>query len=78
VLALIPLAREVFWAPMALAMMGGLIAATILTLTFLPALYALCFCVKNPVATALEDRAYANATGIAVLGAAEQTNSRCL
>jgi multidrug efflux pump len=43
VLALIPLAREVFWAPMALAMMGGLIAATILTLTFLPALYALAF-----------------------------------
>jgi multidrug efflux pump len=43
VLALIPLVREVFWAPMALAMMGGLIAATILTLTFLPALYALAF-----------------------------------
>jgi multidrug efflux pump subunit AcrB len=43
VLALIPLAREVFWAPMALAMMGGIIAATILTLTFLPALYALSF-----------------------------------
>jgi multidrug efflux pump subunit AcrB len=48
VLALIPLAREVFWAPMALAMMGGLIAATILTLTFLPALYALVFKVKAP------------------------------
>jgi multidrug efflux pump subunit AcrB len=43
VLALIPLVHEVFWAPMALAMMGGLIAATILTLTFLPALYALSF-----------------------------------
>ena len=43
VLALIPLAREVFWAPMACAMMGGLIAATVLTLTFLPALYALAF-----------------------------------
>jgi multidrug efflux pump subunit AcrB len=43
VLALIPLAGEVFWAPMALAMMGGLVAATILTLTFLPALYALAF-----------------------------------
>jgi multidrug efflux pump len=43
VLALIPLAREVFWAPMALAMMGGVIAATALTLTFLPALYALAF-----------------------------------
>ena len=48
VLALIPLAREVFWAPMALAMMGGLIAATVLTLTFLPALYALAFRVAVP------------------------------
>jgi multidrug efflux pump subunit AcrB len=48
VLALIPLVREVFWAPMALAMMGGLIAATILTLTFLPALYAFVFRVAAP------------------------------
>jgi multidrug efflux pump subunit AcrB len=48
VLALIPLAREVFWAPMALAMMGGVIAATVLTLTFLPALYALAFKVAVP------------------------------
>ena len=48
VLALIPLVHEVFWAPMALAMMGGLIAATILTLTFLPALYALAFKVAVP------------------------------
>ena len=49
VLALIPLVNEVFWAPMALAMMGGLIAATILTLTFLPALYALAFKVTVPM-----------------------------
>ena len=42
-LAMIPLAEEVFWSPMAIAMMGGLVAATILTLTFLPALYALAF-----------------------------------
>jgi len=48
VLALIPLVREVFWTPMALAMMGGLIAATILTLTFLPALYAMAFRVAVP------------------------------
>jgi multidrug efflux pump len=48
VLALIPLAGEVFWAPMALAMMGGLVAATVLTLTFLPALYALAFRIPNP------------------------------
>lgn len=43
VLALIPLTESIFWGPMALAMMGGLIAATVLTLTFLPALYALSF-----------------------------------
>ncbi len=43
VLALVPLVNEVFWSPMALAMMGGIIAATALTLTFLPALYALSF-----------------------------------
>jgi multidrug efflux pump subunit AcrB len=48
VLALIPLAWEVFWAPMALAMMGGVIAATVLTLTFLPALYAAAFRVPVP------------------------------
>jgi multidrug efflux pump subunit AcrB len=48
VLALIPLARDVFWAPMALAMMGGIIAATILTLRFLPALYGLAFRVAVP------------------------------
>jgi multidrug efflux pump subunit AcrB len=47
VLALIPLAASSFWGPMALAMMGGLIAATILTLTFLPALYALSFQVPS-------------------------------
>jgi multidrug efflux pump len=56
VLALIPLAREVFWAPMALAMMGGLIAATVLTLTFLPALYALAFRVALP--TGREGRSF--------------------
>src|SRR5262245_29021726 len=50
VLALIPLTREPFWAPMALAMMGGVIAATVLTLTFLPALYGLAFRVNVPAA----------------------------
>jgi multidrug efflux pump subunit AcrB len=43
VLALIPLAGSAFWGPMSLAIMGGLVAATILTMTFLPALYALAF-----------------------------------
>jgi multidrug efflux pump subunit AcrB len=55
VLALIPLAREIFWAPMALAMMGGVIAATLLTLTFLPALYAAWFARVAPDADAARD-----------------------
>jgi multidrug efflux pump subunit AcrB len=43
ILAMIPLARSVFWGPMALSIMGGLIVATVLTLFFLPALYAAWF-----------------------------------
>jgi multidrug efflux pump subunit AcrB len=50
VLALIPLSTSLFWGPMALAMMGGLIGGTILTLTFLPALYALSFGVSGGLA----------------------------
>ncbi|CAN5822177.1 multidrug efflux RND transporter permease subunit MexK [soil metagenome] len=49
VLAMIPLSRSVFWGPMAIAIMGGLIIATALTLLFLPALYAAWFRVKKPV-----------------------------
>jgi multidrug efflux pump subunit AcrB len=48
ILALIPLAGSAFWGPMAIAMMGGLFAATILTMTFLPALYAIAFRVRVP------------------------------
>ncbi len=40
VLALIPLVRSDFFGPMAVAMMGGIVVATVLTLVFLPALYA--------------------------------------
>ena len=47
VLALIPLLRSVFFGPMAAALMGGLIVATVLTLTFLPALYAAWFRVRR-------------------------------
>jgi len=43
VLAMIPLSRSVFFGPMAVAIMGGLIVATVLTLLFLPALYAAWF-----------------------------------
>ena len=40
ILAMVPLTRSVFWGPMAIAIMGGLVVATLLTLAFVPALYA--------------------------------------
>ncbi|MFA5941237.1 MAG: efflux RND transporter permease subunit [Sinimarinibacterium sp.] len=46
ILAMIPLSRSVFFGPMAVAIMGGLLAATVLTLLFLPALYAAWFRVR--------------------------------
>jgi multidrug efflux pump len=52
VLAMIPLSRSVFWGPMAVAIMGGLIVATVLTLLALPALYAAWFRVKREDAVA--------------------------
>jgi multidrug efflux pump len=48
VLAMIPLSRSEFWGPMAVAIMGGLVSATVLTLLFLPALYAAWFRVRKP------------------------------
>jgi multidrug efflux pump len=50
IFAMIPLSRSVFWGPMAVALMGGLLVATALTLLFLPALYAAWFRVKKPEA----------------------------
>ena len=50
VLAMIPLTRSVFWGPMAVAIMGGLIVATVLTLVSLPAMYAAWFRVRRPEA----------------------------
>jgi multidrug efflux pump subunit AcrB len=47
VLAMIPLTRSVFWGPMAISIMGGLIVATLLTLGFVPALYAAWFKVRR-------------------------------
>lgn len=49
ILAMIPLTRSVFFGPMAVAIMGGLTIATILTVLFLPALYAAWFRVKVPL-----------------------------
>ncbi len=47
VLAMIPLTRSVLWGPMAIAIMGGLIIATLLTILFVPALYASWFRVER-------------------------------
>ena len=47
VLAMIPLSRSVFWGPMAIAIMGGLVVATVLTLLALPAMYAAWFRVRR-------------------------------
>ncbi|MFA5242999.1 MAG: efflux RND transporter permease subunit [Sulfuricella sp.] len=47
VLAMIPLTRQIFWGPMAVAIMGGLIIATALTCLFLPALYAAWYRVRE-------------------------------
>ncbi|MFO1080657.1 MAG: efflux RND transporter permease subunit [Reyranellaceae bacterium] len=66
IFAMIPLSRSVFWGPMAVALMGGLLVATALTLLFLPALYAAWFRVRRPAeraVTASEGAALAVAAG---------------
>lgn len=47
-LGLIPIASEVFWGPMAIAMMGGIIVGTLITLLFLPALYVAALRIRKP------------------------------
>jgi multidrug efflux pump subunit AcrB len=47
---MIPLTRSVFWGPMAIAIMGGLTVATLLTIFFVPALYAAWFKVERTAA----------------------------
>jgi len=44
---LVDLSRKMFWGPMAVAIMGGLLIATILTLLFTPALYAMIFRIER-------------------------------
>ena len=53
VLAMVPLSRSVFWGPMAVAIMGGLIVATALTLLALPAMYAAWFRVRREPQTSV-------------------------
>ncbi len=50
ILAMIPLTHNAFWGPMAIVIMGGLLVATLLTLFYLPALYAVWFRVERPEA----------------------------
>ena len=50
ILAMVPLTRSVFWGPMAWSIMGGLFVATLLTLLFLPALYASWYGARRPAA----------------------------
>ena len=47
-LGMVPIAREVFWGPMAYAMIGGILAGTVLTLVFLPALYVGAYRIRQP------------------------------
>ena len=47
ILGMLPLMRSVFWGPMAVAIAGGLIVATVLTLLVLPVMYAVAYRVKN-------------------------------
>src|SRR6266436_2363504 len=68
ILAMIPLSQSVFWAPMAVTLMGGLLVATILTLLFLPALYAFWFRVRRPEAVAAPPPDRVEPAGVAVKG----------
>ncbi|PDS99678.1 ACR family transporter [Rhizobium sp. S9] len=58
-LALIPISREIFWGPMAYAMMGGIVIGTALTLLFLPALYVAWFRIPREEAVRAEATAEA-------------------
>jgi multidrug efflux pump subunit AcrB len=53
ILGMVPLARSIFWGPMAITIMGGLLVATALTLLVVPALYALWFRVRQAEAVPL-------------------------
>ncbi len=55
ILGMIPLARSIFWGPMAITIMGGLFVATALTLLLVPALYALWFSVREDEGEAFDD-----------------------
>ena len=54
VLAFVPLISSVFWGSMAITLIGGTLGGTVLTLVFLPALYALWFRILPPAAESIE------------------------
>jgi multidrug efflux pump subunit AcrB len=54
ILGMIPLAGSVFWGPMAITIMGGLLVATVLTLLVVPGLYALWFGLESKTTAAVE------------------------
>ena len=56
ILGMIPLSRSVFWGPMAITIIGGLLVATILTLLVVPALYALWFRVTKDEAVTMSSK----------------------
>jgi Cu/Ag efflux pump CusA len=55
ILGMIPLARSLFWGPMAITIMGGLLVATVLTLLVVPALYAMWFRVREDEPAMVDD-----------------------
>jgi Cu/Ag efflux pump CusA len=63
-LGLIPIARKIFWGPMAYAMMGGIIVGTLLTLLFLPALYVARFRIKAPADRTMQSHSSLTLEGI--------------
>jgi multidrug efflux pump len=56
ILAMVPLTQAVFWRPMAVAMMGGVAVATLLTLVFEPAIYAAWFGVSRAAGSTRKPR----------------------
>lgn len=74
ILAMVPLSFSAFWGPMAVSIMGGLAVATLLTLLFLPALYAAWFRAKPVVeedpADDIRRRALAHVPALAAPGVA--------
>jgi multidrug efflux pump subunit AcrB len=61
ILAFIPLTHSVFWGTLAYTLIGGTLAGTILTLVFLPAMYAIWFKIKKPTDSSASDVAFEKA-----------------